>query len=174
MFKQDYYIIRLFLILLLVGSLTACQKKEAQPLTAQIGQPAPTFALEDLSGRTWNLAELRGKVVFVNFWATWCQPCVEELPAMETLQQGMAAASFQMLAILNNDDPRLAANLARKMGLTFPVLLDPDGKVAKSYGITGVPETFIIDPAGILRHKYLGPRPWDSPEAIELLKRYLP
>ncbi len=174
--NQTRLLIQFSLVLLLASLLTACGKKPETGgvSTATVGQPAPSFVLNDTNGRTWNLADLKGKVVFVNFWATWCRPCTEELPAMETLHKTMAGRKFQMLAILNNDDPRMADNLAGRIGLTFPILTDPSSKVARSYGITGVPETYIVDADGILREKFIGGQPWDSQQAMDMLHRYMP
>lgn len=167
----------LFLPLLAAAVLlTACgdNRRPAAPAKATINQPAPPFSLTDIQGKKWNLADLRGKVVFVNFWATWCPPCQEELPSMEALHRGMAKAPFQMITILSNDRPELAAGLAGKRGYTFPVLLDPESRVAAAYGITGVPETYIIDAQGILREKHIGPRDWNSQGAWRMIAGYLP
>lgn len=142
--------------------------------TAVVGQPAPTFTLTDLHGKNWRLADLQGKVVFLNFWATWCQPCLQEMPSMAALNQRMPEGSFQMLTVLYNDRPEIAQNLVRKMGVTFPVLVDANSIVARQYGLTGVPETYIIDPQGVLREKFIGPLNWDSAAALTLLGKYLP
>lgn len=154
----------------------ACGKEESQPLPqkAEIGKPAPNFNLTDLDGKQWQLSDLRGKVVFVNFWATWCPPCVEEMPDMVALDKKMSKAPFKMITILSNDRPDFAAQMIKKVGASFPVLIDPDSLVGSQYGLTGVPETFIIDAQGILREKFLGPRPWNSPEALNMLGQYLP
>ena len=143
-------------------------------MKAELNKPAPDFTLVDLKGKQWKLSDLKGKVVFVNFWATWCAPCLEEMPSMQGLNVGMSNAPFQMLAILNNDRPEYAQNLVDKTNISFPVLLDPNSRVATQYGLTGVPETFIVDPQGILREKFIGPRPWNSQGAWEMLKKYLP
>lgn len=164
------------LITVATGFLVSCEKKpDQQPvLKAEIGKPAPNFKLQDTKGKTWELAELKGKVVFVNFWATWCPPCREEMPSMQALYQSLPREKFEMLAILNNDDPFLAETLAAKINATFPILLDPGSHTANAYGLTGIPETFIVDPEGILREKYIGPRPWDSQGAKNMLNQYLP
>jgi peroxiredoxin len=128
----------------------------------EIGKPAPDFVLQDASGKSWQLSNLKGKVVFVNFWATWCKPCRDEMPSMEALNKAMAGQPFQMLSIVFNDDLDMADSFARRLGATFPVLANPDPELTEAYMITGVPETFLIDANGILRHKFIGPYNWDT------------
>lgn len=163
------------LVFLITILLIGCGKDNEPAVTlAEVNKPAPDFTLVDLQGKTWQLSHFRGKVVFINFWATWCPPCLEEMPSMQALNAGMAQAPFQMLTILNNDQPAFAQNLADKIGITFPILVDPNSETATLYGLTGVPETFIVDPQGILREKFLGPRPWNSQGALEMLRKYYP
>ena len=130
----------------------------------EIGKPAPDFVLQDATGTTWQLSSLKGRVVFVNFWATWCKPCRDEMPSMEALNKVMAERPFQMLAVVFNDDLQMADSFARRLGATFPVLANPGPDLAEAYMITGVPETFLIDAEGILRHKFIGPYDWDTEE----------
>ena len=138
-----------------------------------IGQPAPDFTISDTKGNIWTLSELRGQVVFINLWATWCPPCVKEMPSMQQLYTSLPPDKFKMLAILYNDAPAMAENLAAKQNFTFPILIDPQNKAAQAYGITGVPETFIVDKQGILREKFIGPVEWTSPEARQMIMRYI-
>jgi peroxiredoxin len=157
---------RLFsLLLLLLAFLLVLASCDQGPRgRAQIGQPAPDFILEDLEGRNWRLSDLRGQVVLLYFWATWCQPCREGMPALEKLHQEMALADkpFQMLAVLSNDEPAQAVRLADRLGITLPILIDP-----------GVPEAWVIDSNGILRERFIGPRRWESAEAREILESYM-
>ena len=169
-----YRLLRWLLPALVLLMLAGCGPGDQTMATAVVGQPAPTFTLTDLHGKNWRLADLQGKVVFLNFWATWCQPCLQEMPSMAILNQRMAEGSFQMLTVLYNDRPEIAQNLVRKMGVAFPVLVDANSIVARQYGLTGVPETYIIDPQGVLREKFIGPLNWDSPAALTLLGKYLP
>jgi len=150
--------------------LVACGPR---PEVAEIGKPAPDFTLVDTKGKTWNLAELKGQVVFLNFWATWCPPCRQEMPSMQTVHASMPEDRFTMLAVLSNDDPALADAMAAKIGATFPILIDPANKAALAYGLTGVPETYIIDKQGVLREKFIGPAQWDSAEALQMLRKYI-
>lgn len=158
------------MILCLAFLMTACDRA---PEVAEVGKPAPQFKLVDTKGKTWDLAELKGRVVFLNFWATWCPPCREEMPSMQRLFASMPSDRFIMLAVLSNDDPAIADSLAAKIGATFPILIDPGSKTAQAYGLTGVPETFIIDKNGVLREKFMGAVPWDAPKAVQMLNGYL-
>ena len=163
----------LFLVSVLL--ITGCGPTDEHPKVLAVkGQTAPDFALTDLKGKNWTLSELRGKVVFVNFWATWCPPCIKELPSMQALKNRIPNSSFQMLTILYNDRPELGQSLVIKSGYDFPVLIDPNSTTGKQYGLTGVPETFIIDRDGILREKFIGPYDWNSPGAMEIINKYLP
>jgi peroxiredoxin len=161
-----------FLILLCCLSLflTACGQG---PKKVEIGEPAPDFTLVDLQGKTWTLSELKGQVVFVNFWATWCPPCREEMPSMQELHTMLPKDKFKMLAILNGDDPALADIFAKKLDLTMPILNDQDNTVGAVYGLTGLPETFIIDNQGILREKFIGPAQWNAPVHVQMLMKYI-
>ena len=162
-------------LLIATTLMVSCGPGNEQPQVKAIkGQPAPNFMLTDLRGKDWQLSDLRGKVVFVNFWATWCPPCIKEMPSMDALNTRMSGKPFQMLTILYSDRPELGQSLVNKSGYRFPVLIDPDSFTGKEYGLTGVPETFIIDTQGILREKFIGPFEWDSPEALQILEKYLP
>ena len=130
--------------------------------------------MTDRQGRTWQLSKLRGQVVFVNFWATWCPPCLTEMPSMQKLHESMPRDTFKMLAILYKDEPGAADRLAIQKQYSFPILTDPGDRVGAAYGLTGVPETFIVDRQGILREKFIGPVQWDSPGARQMLMKYLP
>lgn len=150
--------------------ITACGQG---PKVATVGETAPDFTLVDRKGKTWTLSELKGQVVFVNFWATWCPPCREEMPSMQRLYTMLPKDKFKMLAILNSDDPAMADTFLRKFNITIPVLNDQKNKVGPKYGLTGLPETFIIDKTGVLREKFIGPAPWDSLEIIQMLMKYI-
>ena len=135
-----------------------------------VGSAAPDFSLPDRTGKTWTLSELKGQVVFVNFWATWCPPCREEMPAMQRLMNTLPEDKFTMLAILNRDTPANADLFAQKNNITIPIVNDMANNIGPMYGLTGLPETFIIDKQGIVREKYIGPAQWDSQQVIQLMK----
>lgn len=143
------------------------------PPKATIGLPAPAFELKDTEGRTWKLSDLKGKVVFVNFWASWCTTCDLENPSIQNLMNVYRGNDkLVVLSILFRDDPQKALDYLRRKGLAFTVILD-NGSAASDYGVTGVPETYIIDGKGILAHKTIGPSQWDSPEVIANLKKLM-
>jgi len=150
-------------------------KRDETPTTKVIvGLNAPEFLLSDPSGKTYTLSELKGSVVFINFWATWCPPCAEELPSIQNLYNGFKdKKEFRMVTILYKDDYNKAMAYLKQNNYTLPVLIDRDGKSAKAYGVTGVPETYIVDKQGVLREKVIGPADWNSTQADSLISNLL-
>ncbi len=138
-----------------------------------LGDPAPDFSLIDLQGKTWTLSELKGQVVFINFWATWCPPCLKELPSMQKLYTILPAEKFKMLAILNKDETALANLVVKQKGITIPILDDSQNIVGPNYSLTGLPETFIINKEGLLVEKFIGPAQWDAPKYIQIIMKYI-
>lgn len=136
----------------------------------QIGDEAPNFTLRDLAGNVMSLSQLKGKVVLLNFWATWCGPCRVEMPAMEQLYRTLPRREFEILAV--STDPQGAAvtrPFQQEMGFTFPILHDSEYRVGLTYGARTIPITFVVDRRGIVRQKIFGARDWDSPEARDLI-----
>lgn len=156
-------------LLLCIIILTACSRKEtAQP--ALEGKPAPDFNVRDLAGKETRLSDLKGKVTLVNFWATWCPPCREEVPSMAELNRLMAGKPFRMLAISIDQGGKGAVEaFFRQANVSLPAYLDSDGAIGKMYGITGVPETFVIDRKGVIIKKVIGPQEWSAPEVVKFL-----
>ena len=146
-------------------------KSSDGPEIMTVGSKAPDLQLTDISGNSIRLSDMKGSVVFINFWSTWCQSCVEEMPAIERLSKILQGnPKFRILTILYKDDLSMAISYMKQNGYTLPVYLNPDESAAKSFGITGVPETFILDKKGLLRKKIIGPAPWDAPEFIQALQ----
>ncbi len=134
----------------------------------------PIHVVDVISGRGVTPEELQGKVVFLNIWASWCQPCKEEMPSIEALYRGMSYADgFRMITVLYKDTPEPALSYMKSMGYTFPVYTDPEGTTARDYGVTGVPETYIIDKKGVLAKRVIGGMDWSSPEAKDFLQTLL-
>jgi peroxiredoxin len=131
------------------------------------GVSAPDFTLPGLDGQMVSLADFRGKVVLLNIWATWCPPCVEEMPSMEKLYQTLKAEGFEILAVsMDESGAQAVLPFMKKHKLSFPALTDTKGVLKSLYQTTGVPESFIIDKDGIIVEKVIGPRDWASPGAI--------
>lgn len=159
-------------------ALTACSKSDSSKPVAVATEhkPAPDISVVSISdGATLKLSELRGKVVLLNFWATWCPPCREEIPSMIKLNKAMAGKPFQMVAVSIDEGGKPAIESFFKTdGFSeLPVYIDTDNKAANAYGITGVPETFIIDKNGIIVKKVIGPLGWDSPDVQSFLEDLL-
>jgi peroxiredoxin len=157
-------------------ALAGCSKEQkgapvAKPVSkAQEGSPAPDFTLRDLNGGEVRLSSLRGKVVLLNFWATWCPPCREEVPSMVKLNRAMAGKQFQMLAVSIDEGGKPAIEaFFKESKSSLPALLDTDGSTGKRYGLTGVPETFVIDTKGVIMKKVIGPMDWSDPAVISYL-----
>ncbi len=124
---------------------------------------APDFVLEDLGGGAVRLSNYRGRVVFLNVWTTWCEPCRVEMPSMEVLHRRLGGEDFVVLAVSADADGRqVVAPFVQELALTFPVLLDPDGQVVSRYRVTGYPETFIVDRDGRIVAHEIGPRDWSD------------
>ena len=136
-----------------------------------VGDVAPDFQLEDTKGKKVSLSELRGKVVMVNLWATWCPPCIEEMPSMERLHEVMAGEDFVMLAINTEQNGRtVVPEFLQKTPYTFPILYDDKGVVQKLYGVYKFPESFIVGKDGKVVEKVIGPLDWSSSKTINYLK----
>jgi peroxiredoxin len=141
---------------------------------AKVGVVAPDFLLSTLRGNSVKLSDYRGKVVFLNIWATWCPPCREEMPSMEALYRRLKGREFEMLAVsIDRKGEEVVRPFVIKYGLTFPVLLDPENKTYMLYGLTGVPETFIIDRNGVVIYKVIGAQDWMKKEWVDYFDRIL-
>lgn len=141
------------------------------PRPAMEGKPAPAFTLPLLGGGEISLAGNRGKFVFLNIWATWCGPCREEMPSMQRLYEKMAGGKFEMIALSIDEDISKVEEFVKEFNLTFPIALDPKQTVAVQYKITGVPETYLISPDGVVMHHIIGPGEWDNPGIVSALSR---
>lgn len=169
----------IFLIVILFGILILLQTKDSffnpssGPRLAK-GLPVPNFSLPDLDGQMVGLADYRGKVVLLNIWATWCPPCVEEMPSMEKLYQELQGEGFEILAVsIDESGAPDVLPFMQKHKLSFPALIDSKGALKGLYQTTGVPESFIIDKDGILVEKIFGPRNWAIPEAIGFFRNLI-
>ena len=140
----------------------------------KLGEPAPDFQLRDLQGRLVTLSDLRGKVVLLNFWATWCGPCRVEMPAMEELYRTFSRKDFEILAVSTDaQGESVTRPFQRENHLTFPILHDDDYRVGLAYGARSLPMSFMVDRHGIVRHQIFGARDWGASEAQQLVQRLM-
>ena len=133
------------------------------------GRVAPAFKLPARSGGAIDLASLRGKTVLLNFWATWCPPCRDEMPSLEKLATSLDPESFTVIAVSVDDG---WAPVEKFLGKPMPysVLLDEGGRLSRTYGTAKLPESYVIDPEGHLRLKFVGPRDWKDPNVATVLE----
>ncbi len=140
---------------------------------AIVGLDAPAFELKDTQGKTWKTSDLKGKVVFINFWASWCDACKEEKPSIQNLVNAEKANDkFVFISVLFRDDPSKAMEYMKSNGFNFPVLID-NKNIAADYGIRGVPETFVIGKNGTIKEKVVGPIGWESPEVRAVIRKLI-
>jgi len=149
------------------------QSAKYEPLV--VGKTAPDFSLSDLNDKPYRLSDFRGKVVFLNFWATWCKPCREEMPSMEVLYKNFEKDGLVVLAVSIDrvTTTRDIPPFVKGMNLTFPVLIDSWGQTDKPYKRMGVPETFIIDQQGVIREIVIGPRDWTRLDSLPVITKLL-
>lgn len=135
---------------------------------AHIGNAAKEFTIQD-SDRKVSLDQFRGQVVVLNFWATWCPPCQEELPSLMSMQERMRGRGIVVVGVSIDVDGNAYHSFLKEHGVNFLTVRDPQQKVAGLYGTSGWPESYIIDRQGILRRKIVGPIDWTQPDIVQLL-----
>ncbi len=136
-----------------------------------VGGPAPEITLKDLQGQEVKLSDLRGKIVLLNFWATWCKPCKEEMPAMQASYDKLSGQGLVVLAVNELEDTDKVIEHVRTHGHTFPVVMDHDNVVANHYGVVGLPASFLVDRQGIVREKIFGSLLTEE-RIADLVRRY--
>lgn len=169
--KQVVFLGILFLVvcLFVVGYLVKDKRGIHKIITS--GDRAPEFRLQSSDGRSVSLSDFRGKVVMVHFWATWCPPCVEEMPTLDGLYRSRAGKDLEVLAVsVDEGGVGSVAPFMQKNRLTIPVLFDPRREVAGQYGTFKFPETYIVDRQGVVRYKVIGSRDWADPANIKILQ----
>lgn len=162
--------------------LPACQQTSPRPSRAavaneeapKIGYLAPNFRLTDLHGDEVSVAGLGGKVLFINFWATWCGPCKAEMPSMEVLYREFKDQGLEILAVSSDmEGETIVQPFVKKLGLSYPILLDPDFRADDKYLIQSVPTTVLVDKDGVITHRMVGARNWSAPESRDLIAKLL-
>jgi thiol-disulfide isomerase/thioredoxin len=155
-------------LLLLVAIPAASSDPPIKPWTSGA---TPPLELAALDGRTVALEGLRGRVVVINYWATWCEPCIDEMPSLERLRVKMKGRPFEVLAVNYGESPERVSRFVAKMKLTMPVLLDPYKNSVDAWKVRGLPMTFIVDAKGLVRYWSFGERDWSQGEALQLVER---
>lgn len=158
-----------------VGTATYVMHDELFPIG--VGSRAPDFTARTVDGsnRVRTLADYKGKVVVLNVWATWCKPCIYEMPSFERLHRQVADTSLAVVAVSIDDlvGADSVFRFARSLGVTFDILLDSTHAVDRAYQVTGYPETFVIARDGTIRKKWIGPLDWSSPANVKLVRDLL-
>lgn len=155
--------------------LLAIHYVQAGELAPYTGETLSDFTLSDLQGKSHTLSEYRGKVVMVNFWATYCNPCIKEMPSMQRLKEKMVGKPFTILAVdMVEEKHDVQAFLTQhQIKIDFPVLLNPEGNVVEEWMITAVPTTFVIDPKGTIRYALFGGIEWDKQDVINTISNLI-
>ena len=166
----------ILLMLAALGLPLRAQSLEDNPLLLDLpSEPvaALDFTARTLGGEQLKLSELRGNVVMLNFWATWCVPCLLEMPAMDRLNRKLAGRHFRLLAVNQAEERAQVEKFARDHRFSFALVLDPIGEVGSNYGANRLPMTYIIDKRGFVIRRAVGPREWDSDAAMHLFEQLL-
>lgn len=158
-----------FAIILLAALVAPAQALELKPWS---GGATPRLELSDLDGKTHRLADYRGRAVLVNFWATWCAPCREEMPSFERLRASLDGRAVVLAVNLAEPESRIR-RFFDTVPVRFAVLLDRDGATAKAWQARVLPATYIVGPDGAIRYRHLGELDWSSPEVRELILKLL-
>lgn len=162
-----------WLLLLALASIAppSLAQQPGKGLTPLAEQPeAPDFELTDIDGKTHRLSEYRGKVLIVNFWATWCPPCREEMPSMQRAWGLLEQDGILMLAVNVGEDEDIIFQFMANYPVEFPLLMDRDSSVVGAWPVRGLPTTFVVDPEGRLAYRAIGGREWDDPQLLEIVR----
>jgi thiol-disulfide isomerase/thioredoxin len=147
----------------------ACRNLNPDPIPAALAhQEAPDFELADITGRKWSLRSLRGRPVLLNFWATWCPPCVEEMPSMENLSRAVGDRAVVLAVSVDENWDTLKRFFPK--GTPLSVLLDVSKEIPKKYGTEKYPESYLIDPQGYVRQYFINTRNWNEPDAVACIE----
>ena len=168
---------RLWLLALLVALLLAVQgpanaAPELKPWTG--ANPAPPIELYTIDGKPFNLEQLRGKVVLVNFWATWCEPCVEEMPSMQKLRAQLGGAPFEVVAVNHEEGEARIRGFLQKVPLDFTIVRDTDGGVTRAWHARIFPSSYLVDAEGKIRYVLAGAIDWSADATVKKIRSLLP
>jgi len=145
--------------ILLLGATFSVFAASSLASSSLVGQTAPDFVLKSATGENLRLSEFRGDVVMINFWATWCGPCRQEMPLLDDLYNRYQRVGFRLLGVNIDDDSRRAMQMIEELGINFPVLFDEQKEVSKLYEVGAMPVTLLVDREGTVRYVHLGYKP---------------
>ena len=148
----------------------AAQSEQTQLLTPTQSRPAPEFSALDLQGQTHTLAGYQGRVLIVNFWATWCPPCIKEMPSLQRAWEQLRDDGIQVLGFSMGDSPADIERFLKITPVEFPLLLDENMEQGQLWSLKGLPTTFVVDSTGQIVYTVLGDREWDEPAIIEQIR----
>ena len=167
--------LKVFLVVLFISLLVfSCKEKTEKSSLPRLGTGAIDFNCQDLKGQAWSLDKVRGKVVLLRFWADWCPYCRYEMPIIDKYYRKLNKEGFLVLAVNVKQSPEVALAFTAQLDITFPVPLDPDGKMAKRYGVYAIPTNFLIDREGVIREILIGEVFREEKPLRDLLKNYFP
>jgi peroxiredoxin len=157
MHKQTLYWMRRILFVVMIGLISfAFYQMMAKENVPEVGDRAPSFTLTTLEGKKRSLHDLQGKAVLLNFWATWCEPCRQEMPAMQTAYEKYQDQGLEIVAVNMAETEIAVSAFAQQYGLTFPIWMDKEREAVQLYGVGGIPSTLFVDASGVIRHKAKG------------------
>ena len=159
---------------LALSAMTLLGPAQARDLQVYKGGTTPPLVLKDLNGKTHDLKQYRGKVVLINFWATWCPPCRAEMPSMQRLKAKMAGKPFVILAVDMGETEAEVKTYLQQIKTDFTVLMDKDGRALKAWKVFAFPTSYVVDAQGKIRYGLYGGSEWDAADKVEKLTQLLP
>lgn len=162
------------LMMILLSTVLLMGSAYGRELSPYPGGATPPLALKDLSGKLHKLENYRGKVVLINFWATWCPPCRAEMPSMQRLKEAMAGKPFVILAVDMGETEQDVKAFLEEVKVDFPILMDKDGKALNAWKVFAFPTSYVLDTKGKIRYGLHGSTEWDGSDAMGKIKALLP
>jgi thiol-disulfide isomerase/thioredoxin len=163
-----------FLLMVVLPLMLVVGSAHGRELSPYPGGATPPLALNDLDGNSHKLENYRGKVVLINFWATWCPPCRAEMPSMQRLKEAMAGKPFVILSVDMGETESDVKEFLKNVKVDFPILMDKDGKALKAWKVFAFPTSYVIDAKGKIRYGLHGSTEWDGADAMNKIKGLLP